>query len=99
LISAGGVLATMDGTGAGRPAPSNDGEMTMRCPNCEVEFTLTWDYAEHLRSCRPALLDAAATARLLARLNAAAARLEAEVDEHERRVGTSAEPERVLACA
>jgi hypothetical protein len=71
----------------------------MRCPNCTTEFTLRWDYAEHLRGCVAADATGAATEWLLARLNAAAARLEAEVEEHERRVGASAEPERVLACA
>jgi hypothetical protein len=75
----------------------------MRCPNCTREFELRWDYAEHLRGCMAADATAAATEWLLTRLNAAAARLEAEVEtyerEQERRAGTSAEPERVLACA
>lgn len=71
----------------------------MRCPNCTAEFTLRWDYAEHLRGCVSADANATATEWLLARLNAAATRLEAEVDAYERRVGTGAEPERVLACA
>jgi hypothetical protein len=48
----------------------------MRCPNCNTIFVLRADYADHLQHCRPASVDAADA--LLARLNAAAARLHAE---------------------
>ena len=71
----------------------------MRCPNCTREFELRWEYAEHLRGCRPALAPAITTELLLARLNTAAALLEAEVEAYERGAGTAAEPEPVLACA
>jgi hypothetical protein len=70
----------------------------MRCPNCTREFELRWDYAEHLRGCQPGQATAITTELLLARLNAAAALLEAEVAAYERGAGT-AEPEPVLACA
>jgi len=48
----------------------------MRCPNCTTTFVLRAEYAAHVRQCRPDCAEAADA--LLARLNAAAARLQAE---------------------
>ena len=48
----------------------------MRCPNCTATFAFRADYAAHVQACRPA--SAEATDALLARLNAAAARLHEE---------------------
>lgn len=46
----------------------------MRCPNCSAAFRLCADYADHLRSCRPASLDPNVTAVLLRRLAASSRR-------------------------
>lgn len=57
----------------------------MYCPNCNTTFTLRADYADHVQRCRPSEVNV--TDALLARLNAAAARLHEEFD--------AAEPNRV----
>ena len=49
----------------------------MYCPNCNTRFALRGDYSTHVQQCRPSEGDVA-TAVLLARLNAAAARLHSE---------------------
>lgn len=56
----------------------------MFCPNCDTPFVLRVDYAAHLEACRPVDLDLAVSDELLARLNAAVARLYAEVDDARR---------------
>jgi hypothetical protein len=50
----------------------------MNCPNCITTFVLRADYADHVRQCRPVDTGVAVSDALLARLNAAAARLHAE---------------------
>ena len=50
----------------------------MYCPNCNTTFVLRGDYSTHVQQCRPSDRDDVATAVLLARLNAAAARLHSE---------------------
>ena len=52
----------------------------MNCPNCSATFVFRADYAGHVQRCRPDV----ATDALLARLNAAAARLHAEFGDVER---------------
>ena len=58
------------------PAARRQEVYAMRCPNCTATFVLRADYADHVQHCRP--LDVDVRDELLARLNAAAARLYAE---------------------
>jgi len=60
----------------------------MFCPNCDTSFVYRADYAAHLDVCQPADVDLAVSDELLARLNAAVARLYAESDgDQQRRTG------------